>query len=65
MKPQTRTKQIQNTKFVLNYLFNYIQEHGIYTKASNLRLVLKSFELDESNLPSSCTDTNCLKNVQK
>jgi len=43
MKPQAKTKQIHNTKSAL--LPSYIQNHGIHTKASNLTLVLVSFEV--------------------
>jgi len=45
MKLQATTIQIQNNKLYFKLRpFNYIQEHGIHTKGSNLRLVLKSFE---------------------
>jgi len=45
MKPQATTKQIQNTKLVIKFHpLDYIEQHGIHTKASNLRLVLKCFE---------------------
>jgi len=44
MKPQAKTKQIQNTSCFKFHPSNCIQEHGIHAKASNLRLVLRSFE---------------------
>jgi len=66
MKPQATTNQIQNTKFVLNFILSttfknmaYIQKHpacDLYWKASRL---------DESKLSSSYRGISCLKNVQK
>jgi len=67
MKPlQAIIKQIQNTRFVLNFILlitfknmAYIQKHPAWD------LFWKAFRLDESKLPSFCIDTSCLKNVQK
>jgi len=42
MKLKTTTKKIQNTKVVLNFIL--LTAKTLHTKASNLRLVLASFE---------------------
>jgi len=45
MEPEVTIKQIQNTKFVFHIILITIFKNMKYpAKASNLRLVLKSFE---------------------
>jgi len=46
MKPQATIKQIQNSKFILNFILLTAFKKMVCMayKASNLKLVLKSFE---------------------
>jgi len=66
MEPKATIKQIQNAKFVFNFILltilndmEYMQKHPTWD------LFWKALMLDESTLSSSCIDISCLKNVQK